>query len=286
VQTTFQTQILADPTLKAHADNPASGGLRYFAVMQAVITNADCRKAIFYALNKSDLRLARGGTTAGDIAGSMTPPGILGHETLAQYNPYPDGADNTGDLAKAKDELTKCGMPNGFTLNMAYVPGGKADKVLAAAQAALARVGIVVKPLAGEQASYYSTFIGSPSTVISKKIGLAQAGWFPDFPTVNGFFENIVSGKAIKASGTSNYASLNDPTVNNAIDQAGQTTDTAKLTQLGQTINHGVMDSATYFPYLWDNYFLYRNPRLTNIYITPGVGFLYDYVNIGTSDGK
>jgi peptide/nickel transport system substrate-binding protein len=288
VQATLQAQIAADPALKKYADNPATGFTRYLVVFQTVapLTNLDCRKAIFYAINKSDLQLARGGTAAGAIATSMTPPGIPGYETAAQYDPYPGGPSNTGDLVKAKAELAKCGQPNGFTLNMAYVPGGKADKVLAATQQALARVGITVKPLAGEQASYYSTFIGSPATVIAKKMGMAEAAWGPDFPTLNGFFETIESGKSIKASGTSNYASLNDPIVNDGIDQSAQTADTTKLTTLGHTINHGVMNDAVNLPYLWDSAYYYRNPRLTNVYLTPGTGFYYDYVNIGVSDGK
>ncbi|MFI5099041.1 MAG: ABC transporter substrate-binding protein [Actinomycetes bacterium] len=288
VQATFQAQIQADPKLKANADNPATGFTRYLVVFQTVapLTNIDCRKAIFYAINKVDLQLARGGTSAGEIAASMTPGGIQGHETAAQYNPYPDGTDNTGDVTKAKEELTKCGQPNGFTLNMAYVPGGKADKTMAATQNALKRVGIIVKPLAGDGASYYSTFIGSPATVISKKMGMAIAGWGPDFPTLNGFYQNIVSTGAIKPSGTSNYASFSNPAVDDAINQAGQTTDNTKLEALGKTINHGVMDGAVYLPYLWESSFYYRNPRLTNLYLTPGTGNYYDYVNVGTSDGK
>ena len=115
---------------------------------------------------------------------------------------------------------------------------------------------------------------------------MAQAAWGPDFPTLNGFFETIESGKSIKASGTSNYASLNDPIVNDAIDQSAQTSDTTKLTTLGHTINHGVMNDAVNLPYLWDSAYYYRNPRLTNVYLTPGTGFYYDYVNIGVSDGK
>ena len=288
VQATLQTEIEANPAMKKYSDNPSTGFTRYLVVFQTVapLTNVDCRKAVFYAINKSDLLLARGGTSAGTIASSMTPPGIPGYQSAADYDPYPDGTDNTGDLTTAKQELQKCGHPNGFTLKMAYVPGGKADKVLAATQNALKRIGITVTPLPGEQASYYSTFIGAPANIVNKGIGLAQAAWGPDFPTVQGFYQNIASGGAIKPSGTSNYASLNDPAVNSAIDQSGQTTDQSKLEQLGQTINHGVMDSAVYLPYVWDSAFYYRNPRLTNVYLTPGTGFYYDYVNIGVDDGK
>jgi peptide/nickel transport system substrate-binding protein len=288
VQATLQATIQADPTLKANADNPTTGFTRYLVVFQTVkpLDKLECRQAIFYAINKKDLQLARGGTSAGQIATSMTPAGIPGHEEQSAYNPYPNGADYTGDIAKAKELLTACGQPNGFELNMAYVPGGKADKVLAATQQALAKIGITVKGSAGEQASYYSSFIGSPANVISKNLGMAIAGWGPDFPSLNGFYQTIASGKAIKPSGTSNYASLNDPKVNDAIDAAASESDTAKLDELGKTINHGIMDNAVYLPFLWDAAYYYRNPRLTNIYLTPALGTYYDYVNIGTSDGK
>ncbi len=288
VQSTFQAQIEADPKLKANSDNPLTGFTRYLVVFQTVkpLDNIDCRKAIFYAINKPDLRLARGGSSAGVIAGSMTPAGIPGFEATDKYNPYPNGADFTGDLAKAKDELTKCGQPNGFTLNMAYVAGGKADKVLAATQNALKRVGIIVKPLAGDAASYYSTFIGSPSNVIAKNIGMAQAGWGPDFPTLNGFYQTIATTGAIKPSGTSNYPSFSNSAVDAAIADSGQTTDPTKLEADGKTVNHAIMDGAIYLPYLWESYYYYRSPRLTNLYLTPGTGNYYDYVNIGTTDGK
>ena len=289
VQQAFQTQVQANPTLKANADNPSTGFDRYFAVMQTVepLTNIDCRKAIFYAIDKVSLRLARGGLSAGQIATSMAPPSVPGFETPEQYNPYPNGANYSGDLPKAKDSLAACGQPNGFEINIAYsnsTPAGA--KVFAAAQQALAKVGIIAKPLPHEQAGYYSTFVGQPKNVIDKKIGMAVASWGADFPSLNGFWQSIVSGKSIKASGTSNYASLNDPTVNQAIDDAALTTDATKLTELGKTISHGVMDSATYLPFLWDSTFYYRNPRMTNVYLNAGLGVYYDYVNIGVSDGK
>jgi hypothetical protein len=68
--------------------------------------------------------------------------------------------------------------------------------------------------------------------------------------------------------------------------QAGQTTDATKLEEYGKTADHGIMDGAVYLPYLWESYYYYRSPRLTNLYLTPGTGNYYDYVNIGTSDGK
>jgi len=144
-------KVLGDPTLKANADNPATGFTRYFAVMQTVapLQNKDCRLAIFYALDKAAIRQIRGGETGGDIAGSMTPPIVTGY--MPDFNPYPSGSDNTGDLTMAKSELAKCGQPNGFPLNVAYVNTGVAPKIFASVQSSLGRVGITVSGAVGDQ---------------------------------------------------------------------------------------------------------------------------------------
>ena len=289
VQQTFQTQIFTNPTLKANADNPSTGYDRYIAVMQTVapLTNIDCRKAIFYAINKVSLQLARGGKSQGPIATSMAPASQPGYEAPEAYNPYPNGPDYTGDVAKAKERLAACGQPNGFDINVAYSNATpKGEKQFAAIQQALAKVGINAKPLPHPQAGYYSTFIGQPKNVLDKKIGLGLAAWAADFPSVYGFWNNIVNGETIKPSGTSNYASLDDKAVNKAINDSAKSSDPAALADFGKQINHGVMDSATYLPYLWDASLYYRNPRLTNVYLGQGLGSYYDYVNIGVSDGK
>ena len=44
----------------------------------------------------------------------MTPPTVPGYDATPTRTRT--GADNTGDLTKAKDELTQCGQPNGFSL--------------------------------------------------------------------------------------------------------------------------------------------------------------------------
>src|SRR6202035_4886766 len=45
----FQSYVLTHPDAKKQADDPTSANTEYLSVMQTVITNADCRKAIFYA---------------------------------------------------------------------------------------------------------------------------------------------------------------------------------------------------------------------------------------------
>jgi peptide/nickel transport system substrate-binding protein len=286
IQPESRAIVLADPTKKANADNPVTGFTRYIAVMQTVepLTNKACREAVFYAFNKADYRKIRGGDTGGDIANTMTPPLVPGY--TPDFNPYPDGADNTGDLEQAKAKLQECGQPNGFSINLAYVNQGLGPDLFASVQQNLGRVGIKVGGAPSDQATYYSTWIGSPKNLIDQKIGLGIAGWGADFPTAYGFWQSIANGNAILPEGNSNYPSLNDPKVNDLLDQLTKEGDKDKAKALAVSLDQQVMANAVYLPVQFDKTFYYRNPRLTNVYLNGGVGNYYDYVNIGTSDGK
>src|SRR5205085_1272701 len=82
---------------------------------------------------------------------SMTPPGIDGYDP--NYNPYPSGAGNSGDVAKAKQELQACGKPNGFSTKFAYAtPSTTAPNIFKAEQAALGKVGIKITAATSDQA--------------------------------------------------------------------------------------------------------------------------------------
>jgi len=276
----FQSYALTHPDAKKQVDDPTSPNTEYFSVMQTVITNPDCRKAIFYALNKASVLAAEGGPTAGTIAGSMTPPGIPGYD--ANYNPYPVGSDNTGDLNMAKQELAKCGKPNGFPMVYAYpTPSVKAKAVYEAVKAALGRVGINLTAATDDASTYYNTFLGSPKTILQKHIGMALAGWGADFPTVTGFYQAIANGNAIVDPGNSNYPSLNDPVVNQIIDNATKGTETA--TDFAN-LNHQIMNDAVYLPIYFGNTLMWRSTRMTNVTCDNALAFgNYDFVNAGVS---
>ena len=279
VGTTLQSKILTDPKFKVNADDPTTAFTRYLTVMPTVITNVYCRQAIFYATNKAELVQAFGGTSAGVVAGSMTPPTISGHSNTA--NMYTSGSDNTGDIAKAKAALVKCGQPDGFTTKMAYsTPSQISPKVFASMQTALARVGIKITQTTSASSSYYSSFIGSPANIVNQGIGIANAAWGADFPTGYGFWNSIANGSAILPQGNTNYPSLNDPVVNKILDAAplGKSTD-ANF----RALDDQVMKDAVYLPILFGKSLYYRNPRLTNVTADNALAFgIYDFVNVGT----
>jgi len=279
VGTTLQSKILTDPKFKVNADDPTTAFTRYLTVMPTVITNVYCRQAIFYATNKAELVQAFGGTSAGVVAGSMTPPTISGHSNTA--NMYTSGSDNTGDIAKAKAALVKCGQPDGFATKMAYsTPSQVGPKVFASMQTALARVGIKITETTSASSSYYSSFIGSPANIVNQGIGIANAAWGADFPTGYGFWNSIANGSAILPQGNTNYPSLNDPVVNKILDAAplGKSTD-ANF----RALDDQVMKDAVYLPILFGKSLYYRNPRLTNVTADNALAFgIYDFVNVGT----
>jgi peptide/nickel transport system substrate-binding protein len=281
VNPTFQSQILTQPKLKANADNPAGPTTRYTAIAASVapFDNIHCRKAVFYAWDKAAGLAVAGGAAAGKIAYSATPPGILGYDP--SYNPYPSGKDNTGDVAKAKEELKACGKPNGFATKYAYsTPDVTNGKAFAAVKAALGRVGISVSAATSSASDYYATFVGSPNNVKNQGLGLIAAGWGADFPTPYGMFQNIVNGNAILPQGNSNYASINIPAVNEVLDDTG----TPSTQESGAKLNHALMEGAQFLPTRYAADLWYRNPRMTNVTANNALGFgAYDVVNAGVS---
>jgi peptide/nickel transport system substrate-binding protein len=280
VQAEFQAQILSNPTLKADADDPVAAADRYAAIIPSVIPNLHCRLAIAYAWDKAGFIRAYGGDVAGVPAGGMAPPGISGY--TASFNPFPSGTDNTGDDVKAKSELAACGQPNGFSTKLAYAtPSGHAAAAFAVEQAALAKVGIQVTADTHDSSSYYSTFIGSPQNLKNQGIGIAFAAWGADFPTGVGFFNSITNGSAILPTGNTNYASLNDPTVNAVLDKAPS----GKATEADwESLNNAIAQSGTYLPILYEKTLYYRNPQMTNVTSDNALAFgIYDFVNAGVT---
>jgi len=280
VEAALQAKIFTDPNLKKNADDPVTAFTRFFTVYQSVITNKDCRLAIFYATNKAAITQAYGGAAAGKVAGSMTPPGILGYDGTSDK--YPSGKDNTGDLTKAKAALAKCGKPNGFSTKMAYSTASDASKkAFEAEQSALARVGIKITGAPNDGSTYYSTFVGSPANVKNQGFGISIYGWGADFPTGYGFWQSIANSNSIVPTGNSNQPSLKDATVDGVLNASLNGKSTAAD---WQKLDNAVMENAVYLPIYFGRNLYYRNPRLTNITSDNALAFgIYDFVNVGVT---
>ena len=284
VQPSFQAQIASNTSLKSNSDDPSTVFTRFLIASPDVppFDNVHCRMAIQYGVNKSTMLRARGGSYGGSIANSVLFPTIPGYD--ASYNPYPNGTDNTGDVAKAKSELSACGKPNGFSINMTYPIGdNKNQNVFTAVQQALARINVKVNAVPGPKSGYFSTFIGSRANVKSKSLALQVSDWGSDFPSPYGFWYQIADGSQIKPIGNFNESLLNDPTANTAIANMTTTTDLSKQATYSKTVNEAAMQQAGVIPFVYDKSLYYRSPKVTNAYINQGVGGFYDWVNMGLS---
>ncbi|WP_260729688.1 ABC transporter substrate-binding protein [Dactylosporangium roseum] len=281
VQPGAQPKILLDAEKKKNADTPNTGFIRYFSINTKVepFDDIHCRKAVQYATDKSTMQTARGGADAGgDIATNMLPPNIAGHD---DYDPY-NTKSGKPQIDKAKEELKLCGKPDGFETVIATRNAGKEPKTAEALQAALKNVGINARLDPTDASLYFRSTIGAPSNTHAKGYGLMMAGWGADFPTGYGYLSVLVDGRLILPSGNNNYAELNNSEVNSLIDQAKVETDSKKSAELWTKINHIVMDEAVMVPFVYDKALNYRNPRVTNVFVTEFYG-MYDFSTLGVS---
>ncbi len=275
-----QGKVLADQSLKANSDNPIGLRLWYLSVNPDVapLNNIACRQAVEYATNKASIQRAYGGNTGGAVATNLLPPTVPGAQ---QFNTYPVGSDNTGDIDKAKAALQQCGQPNGFSTTMAF----RADrpKEVATAQAeqqALARVGIKLSLKGFPSGDYFTLYAGKPDYAKSNNLGISTNGWGADWPDGFGFLSQITDSRTIRPGGGNYNLSVKDPQVDALIDKATSATDLAATQQAWTDVDKKVMDGAYVVPTVWAKGLYYRPPTMTNVYFNPAFG-MYDYVSLG-----
>jgi len=281
VQPASLSKVLTDPALKSNSDNPTLARLWYTSVNPTVkpLDNIECRKAIQYAMDKTGYQTAYGGPfSGGDLATTIMPPPIPGYE---KFDLYPAGADSKGDLDKAKESLTKCGQPNGFSTNFAYRADRPREKATAEAfQQALNRVGIKLTLKGYPAGDYFAQYAGHPGFVVKNNLGLATNGWGADWNDGFGFLSQIVDSRVIRATGGSSNTSVRIPEVDQMLDAAIAETDTAKREKLWAPIDKRVMEEAVIYPGLYAKSLLLRPKGLTNVFVSDSSG-MYDYLSLG-----
>ncbi|MBV9444771.1 MAG: ABC transporter substrate-binding protein [Streptosporangiaceae bacterium] len=277
---TAQAKILSNPTYKANADNPLNGFGRfvYIDTKVAPFTNLHCREAVEYAANKTTLQNAWGGpVVGGEIASTVNVPTVVGYQKFDLYEALTKPA---GDLTAAKQQLSMCGQPNGFTTNMAYRNDNPQETAAATAlQASLAAVGIKLTLKGFPGGSYYTNFAGAPAYVHSHDIGLAAGGWGADWPSGYGFLDALSNGNAIASSGNANIEELNDPVINNLFTKSSTLSGGAR-NAIWPQVDHQIMTDAGILPEVYQKALLYRPPNLTNAYVQTYYG-MYNYVVLG-----
>jgi peptide/nickel transport system substrate-binding protein len=274
-------KLITNPTDHADADNPINGFGRFAYINEVVIPNVHCREAIEYAADKTTLQNAWGGPlVGGQIGSTVMPPSVSGYQQFDLYNAV---SQPNGDITAAKAQLQQCGQPNGFSTNLAYRSDRPQETAAAQAlQASLAQVGIKVTLDGYTSGKYYTDFAGDPSYVHTHDLGLDMGGWGPDWPDGYGFLFYLTDGSAIQQQGgNTNISEINDPTINGLFTQAATGTISSNLAIWPQ-IDKAVMTQAAILPMVYQKVLLYRNPKLTNVYVDKAFG-MYNYATLGLS---
>lgn len=281
VQSAAEAKILKSSSLKAKSDDAVQARTWYAALNTQVapLNNVHCRRAVEYATDHVAGQNAFGGGIGGDIAPNLMPPTIPGAAGKS-YDPYEFLSKPHGDLTKARQELQKCGQPNGFTTNISYRTDKPHDTAAAQAmQAALARVHIKTD-LQGYTSAQSSSNSGTPAVAKRRDWGIQAYGWGADWLSGFGFMWAIADGKAIIPSGNSNLSALNDSQINAWFDQALKTNSAVARNAIYTKIDKKVTDDAAFVPFVWSKALLYRNPSTTNVYYNLNYG-MYDYAQLG-----
>ena len=280
VTTATQSRVLSNPDLKARADNPTLARTWYTSINPTVkpFDNIECRKAIMLGMDKTSFQTAYGGEFAGgQLATSMLPPIIPGYKANDEW-PTPN---SKGDVTKAKEALTKCGQPNGFSTTISYRIERPKEKATAEAfQQQLAKIGIKLTVKGYPRKDYFSTYAGNPPYVVKNNLGLVVNGWGADWNDGFGFLSQITDSRVIRDTGGSSNTSVRIPEVDKLLDMAQNELDVKKRQELWAPIDQRVMKDAVVYPGVWAKSLLLRSKNLTNIFVNAQFG-MYDYVNIG-----
>ena len=280
VQAAARARILSSNSLKANSDDPVNGFMWFYYINTKVppLNNIHCRMAVEFAANKTNLQTAYGGPYGGNIASTAMPPTVKGYSKFDLYHAY---SKPGGDIAAAKQQLSLCGHPSGFSTNIAYRSDRPREVASATAlQASLSAAGIKTTLKGFTAASYYGNFAGVPNYVHSHQLGLLAGGWGPDWPNAYGWGWALFDGGSIVPAGNTNIAELNDPHVNSLFLSLEAATSPTQSNSISQQIDMAVMKDAVMLPAVYSKGLLYRSPALTNVYIQPYYG-MYDYATLG-----
>jgi len=277
-------KFATDPSLKSRL-HLNSGDRTWYITMnltQAPFDDIHVRKAMNWIMDKSALRKAWGGATAGAIANHIVPDAMF-NDQLSKYKPYGTPGDH-GSLAKAKAAMkgskydtNKKGLCSAKACKGVLMIADKRavdDRMLPVIQANAAKIGITftVRTVSGA----YPT-IQTPG----KNVPIAERpGWGKDYADPLTFFTPLFDGRTIIPAGNTNYSLVgitaatakkvgvkgnlkNVPSVNEDLDHCSTLLGQPRLTcyeNLDKKLTEKVVP---WIPYLWSSAIHIVGPKVS-----------------------
>jgi peptide/nickel transport system substrate-binding protein len=213
------------------------------------------RRAAAAAIDRTTLRLTRGGPTLGPIATHYLAPKVPGHEEAGGAKGTFDFMTNPkADLALAKSYMRKAGYASGLYNGPALLMVGDnqppASRTGEAVQSQLAKLGFKFNYRQVSRPTTFSKFCGSPKAKVAV---CPNGGWGKDFFDPQSLLDPVFNGKNIVPVGNVNWSHVDDPELNASLDIAVSETDPAKRARAYGEIDRTVTGRAYVIPWLWDN---------------------------------
>ncbi|MBD0693696.1 ABC transporter substrate-binding protein [Streptomyces sp. CBMA123] len=264
-------QVKDDKALAARVGTGHFGYVNYLAFNPKVkpFDNPKVRQAIAYALNRTSVVNAAGGSSLAEAATTYLPA----QETFGYtpYDPFPAGA--TGNPDKAKELLKEAGYPDGLTITLTHsTESGKGygPNLATAVQDGLKAAGITVQLDALDGTRYSKTI-----HTVGTEPGLFLSGWGADWPSGGPFLAPIFDGRQIVTDGYNfNSAQLDDPSVNDEIDQINKITDHAEAAKRWGALDQRIGDQALTVPLFHPVYKRLAGKDVRNVVISDWTGVL------------
>lgn len=258
-------QVVNDPELSQRLINESDTCTRYIYMNTSVkpFDQLEVREAVNYAIDRSNVKRVFGGPITGPIATSIIPPGMPGYLSPEEYNPF-ETPNMAGDMDRAKELMAQAGLEGGFDGELLMVGASDPphDRIAETVRADLEELGFsnieVRTPAFPNQ---YTQFYSVPDK--NTAIG-SSAGWCKDYNDAFTFLDPLFHGDNILPSGNQNYAEIDDPELNSAIDEAAAELPGDERTAAWESANQLATESAVWVPWSWDESTIIYSEDLVN----------------------
>ncbi|WP_329459472.1 ABC transporter substrate-binding protein [Streptomyces sp. NBC_01497] len=264
-------KVTGDKELASRVGTGHFGETDYLAFNPKVkpFDNPKVREAVAYAINRTSVVNAAGGSSLAEPATTFLP-----NQAAFGYTPYdPFPAGKSGDPAKAKELLKQAGYPHGLTITLTHSESdanNSGPQMASAVQGALKAAGITVK-LDGLEQNKYSQTVFSTST----EPGLFFTTWGADWPSGGPFLAPIFDGRQIVKDGYNfNSSQLNDPSVNKSVDSINKLTDHAAAAKQWGALDQRIGQKALTVPLVHPVYKRLVGKDVRNVVISDWTGVL------------
>ncbi|MFD0342481.1 ABC transporter substrate-binding protein [Streptomyces sp. NPDC127117] len=264
-------KVTGDKKLAARVGTGHFGYTNYIAFNPKVkpFDNPKVRQAISYAVDRSSVVNAAGGSSLAEPATTFLPD-----QAAFGYTPYDHfPAGKNGNAAKAEELLKEAGYPKGLTVTLTHSNDkdfATSPEIATALQEALKKAGITVK-LQGLESNDYSDTVYN----LKSEPGFFLGGWGADWPSGGPFFAPIFDGRQIVKSGYNfNSGQLNDPAVNKEIDEINKLTDLDAAAKRWGALDKKVGEQALTVPLFHPVYKRLYGESVKNVVISDWTGVL------------